>query len=228
MLTAGLVTEASIPSEEQAKPRDWPSHPRPRRGHGRKPGVSRVSAQPPDRRHAENHRPRRGRGRQPRTPIHPSSPSPPRNSEERLRGTLPRNCPTPPRNRRAAPRNWPGGGRMTSTDPLLYPREAACSDPSMTMEAGKLLNEKREEILAIAARFGASNIRLIGSVARGEATAASDIDFLVELEPGRSLFDLGGLVSELQALLGCRVDVATERGLRPRIRERVLSEAVAL
>jgi uncharacterized protein len=117
---------------------------------------------------------------------------------------------------------------MTSTDPLLYPREAACSDPSMTMEAGKLLNEKREEILAIAARFGASNIRLIGSVARGEATAASDIDFLVELEPGRSLFDLGGLVSELEALLGCRVDVATERGLRPRIRERVLSEAVAL
>lgn len=69
-------------------------------------------------------------------------------------------------------------------------------------------------------------MRVFGSLARGEADAASDIDFLVELEPGRSLFDLGGLQVELEALLGGRVDVVTERGLKTRIRERVLKEAV--
>jgi len=90
------------------------------------------------------------------------------------------------------------------------------------------LREKREEILQIATKHGAKTVRIFGSVARGEADAASDLDFLVEMEPGRSLLDLGGLLMELQDLLGCRVDVVTEKGLRERIRERVLKEAVAL
>jgi uncharacterized protein len=90
------------------------------------------------------------------------------------------------------------------------------------------LRKKREEILKIAAKHGARRVRIFGSVARGEADAASDLDLLVEMEPGRSLLDLGGLLMELQDLLGCRVDVVTENGLRERIRDRVLKEAVAL
>jgi len=96
------------------------------------------------------------------------------------------------------------------------------------MDVRQLLMEKREEILALAARYGAYNVRVFGSVARGEADEASDLDFLVDLQPGRSLFDLGGLLMELQDLLGREVDVATPNGLKPRIRERVLREAVPL
>jgi len=92
----------------------------------------------------------------------------------------------------------------------------------------ELLREKREDILRIASKRGASNVRVFGSVARGEADSKSDIDLLVDLEPGRSLFDLGGLLMDLQDLLGYKVDVVTERGLRERIRERVLKEAVPL
>jgi len=86
----------------------------------------------------------------------------------------------------------------------------------------------RPEILEIAARYGASNLRLFGSAARGDADAASDVDLLVDLEPGRSLLDLGGLLMDVQELLDCRVDVVTEAGLRPRMRERVLQEATPL
>jgi predicted nucleotidyltransferase len=89
-----------------------------------------------------------------------------------------------------------------------------------------MVKEKREEILRIAARHGARDVRVFGSVSRGEADLESDVDFLVELEPGRSLLDLGGLQVELESLLGCRVDVVTARGLKARIRERVLREAV--
>ena len=96
------------------------------------------------------------------------------------------------------------------------------------MSLNELLQEKREDILRIAIRRGASNVRIFGSVARGEADSESDIDLLVDLEPGRSLFDLGGLLMDLQDLLGHKVDVVTERGLRERIRERVLREAVPL
>ena len=96
----------------------------------------------------------------------------------------------------------------------------------MTLET--LLNAKRDEILHICAKYGARNVRVFGSVARGEADEQSDIDFLVELEPGRTLFDLGGLQYDLEQLLRCRVDVVTERGLKPRIRERALREAVSL
>ena len=93
------------------------------------------------------------------------------------------------------------------------------------MNIDELLQERREEILRIAARRGAYNVRIFGSVARGEARPDSDVDFLVELEPSRSLLDLGGLLMDLQDLLECEVDVLTEAGLRDRIRQRVLSEA---
>jgi predicted nucleotidyltransferase len=96
------------------------------------------------------------------------------------------------------------------------------------MTVKELLQARREEILQIAARHGAYNVRIFGSVARGEADAASDVDMLVEMESGRSLLDLGGLLTDLEAMLGCKVDVVTERGLRPRIRDRVLREAVSL
>ncbi len=96
------------------------------------------------------------------------------------------------------------------------------------MSLNELLQEKREDILRIATRRGASNVRIFGSIARGEADSKSDIDLLVDLEPGRSLFDLGGLLMDLQDLLGHKVDVVTERGLRERIRERVLKEAIPL
>jgi len=91
-----------------------------------------------------------------------------------------------------------------------------------------LLREKRQEILRVASRHGASNVRIFGSVARGDADEQSDVDFLVTLETGRSLLDHAALGLELQELLGCKVDVATENGLKPRIRERVLKEAVPL
>jgi predicted nucleotidyltransferase len=83
---------------------------------------------------------------------------------------------------------------------------------------------RRAEILAVAARSGASDVGVFGSVARGDADEASDVDFLVDLEQGRSLFDLGRLVADLGDLLGCDVDVVTRAGLRERVRDRVLSE----
>jgi predicted nucleotidyltransferase len=96
------------------------------------------------------------------------------------------------------------------------------------MAIDELLKTKREDILRIAAKHGARNVRIFGSVARGEADEESDIDFLVEIEPRRSLLDMGGLLMELRDLLEQDVDVITERGLKPRIRERVLREAVVL
>ena len=90
------------------------------------------------------------------------------------------------------------------------------------------LQERRAEIIAIAAKHGAYNVRIFGSVARNESDSASDLDLLVDMGPERSLLDLGGLLMDLQELLGCQVDVVTEKGLRGRIRERVLKEAAAL
>ena len=94
------------------------------------------------------------------------------------------------------------------------------------MDTRALLRTRPNDILRVAANHGARNVRVFGSVARGDARPDSDIDFLVELEPGRSLFDLGGLLVELQTLLGVDVDVVTEKGLRPRIRSQVLREAI--
>lgn len=93
------------------------------------------------------------------------------------------------------------------------------------MDAKPLLKARRKEILEIAARNGAVNVRVFGSVARGEDRPDSDIDFLVNLESGRSLLDLARLLRELTTLLDRPVDVVTEAGLRPRIKLRVLKEA---
>ena len=94
------------------------------------------------------------------------------------------------------------------------------------MTIDKLLRQERENILEIAAKHGAQNVRVFGSVARGEAGTGSDVDFIVEMKPGRSLMDLGGLLMDLRDLLGVGVDVVTENGLRARIRQHVLDEAV--
>ncbi len=96
------------------------------------------------------------------------------------------------------------------------------------MTISELRAAKKPEILRLAARYGARNVRVFGSVARGESDEHSDVDFLVDLEPGRSLFDLGGFLIALEGLLGRPVDVVTEKGLRPRIREQVRASAVEL
>jgi len=99
---------------------------------------------------------------------------------------------------------------------------------SSSTQLNQLLEQKRENILALAAKYGARNVRISGSVARGEAGPDSDVDFLVELEPERSLLDQVALIQELSDLLGCQVDVATERGLREPMRQRILHDAVPL
>ncbi|MEW5858035.1 MAG: nucleotidyltransferase family protein [Cyanobacteriota bacterium] len=96
------------------------------------------------------------------------------------------------------------------------------------MSLRELLKEKREEILSIATKYGAFNVRIFGSVARGEDTADSDVDFLVELEPGRNLLDRIALMQDLEDLLERKVDVATVKGLREYFRDRILREAVPL
>jgi len=96
------------------------------------------------------------------------------------------------------------------------------------MNLEKLLREKREQILAVAARHGAFNLRLFGSVARGEADDKSDIDLLVTFEDGRSLFDHASLIIELEELLARKVDVVSDKGLRPRVRENVMRDAMPL
>jgi hypothetical protein len=90
---------------------------------------------------------------------------------------------------------------------------------------GPEIAERRAEILRVAATHGARNIRVFGSAARGDFGQDSDLDLLVEFEPGRSLLDHAALQMELEALLGRRVDVASERGLKSRLRDRILREA---
>ena len=89
----------------------------------------------------------------------------------------------------------------------------------------ELLTEKREDILRIAAQHGARNVRVFGSVARGEATEDSDVDFLVDMEPDRSLCDMGELLLDLKGFLGKNVDLVTEPSLHWLLRRRVLKEA---
>ena len=96
------------------------------------------------------------------------------------------------------------------------------------MELAEKLRTHREDILRAAALRGARNVRVFGSVARGDTSPNSDVDFLVEFEPGRSLVDLSGLLIDLEELLGCEVDVVTERGLHWYIRDRIFAEAVPL
>lgn len=96
------------------------------------------------------------------------------------------------------------------------------------MEIKELLQEKRAEILKIAAQYGASNIRIFGSVARGEATADSDIDFLMDIQAGRSLLNRIALIQDLEDLLDRKVDVAKPEILHECIREQILKEAIPL
>ncbi len=93
------------------------------------------------------------------------------------------------------------------------------------LEIKEVLTKKREEILRIAANRGAYNVRIFGSVVRDDAGPSSDVDFLVDLEPERSLLDVGGLVMDLRNLLGFEVDIVTEKGLHWYIRDRVIAEA---
>jgi len=90
------------------------------------------------------------------------------------------------------------------------------------------LDKKRLEIERLAARHGAFNVRVFGSVVRGESTPESDIDFLVDTEPRTSSWFPAGLILDLEELLGRRVEVVTQKGLSPLIRDRVLKEAVPL
>ena len=92
----------------------------------------------------------------------------------------------------------------------------------------ELRQSKRDQIFSLAASYGARNIRVFGSVARGEGTAGSDIDFLVDLDPDHTLMDLGGLLMDLQSMLNAPVDVATEDLLRPKVRQQALLDAVPL
>lgn len=90
------------------------------------------------------------------------------------------------------------------------------------------IRKKKKTIFDLCRQYGVTRIRIFGSVARGEEDNNSDIDFLVDLEPGRSLFDLGGLQMALQELLGRKVDVVTPAGIRQSLQERILSEVVDL
>jgi len=96
------------------------------------------------------------------------------------------------------------------------------------MDIKKIVREKREDILRIAARHGAHNVRIFGSVARGEAKTESDLDLLVAMEKGRSLLDLIGFWQDVEEFFGCKVDVVTDGGLSPYLKDRIYAEAVPL
>ncbi|MGL5510852.1 MAG: nucleotidyltransferase family protein [Microcoleaceae cyanobacterium] len=91
-----------------------------------------------------------------------------------------------------------------------------------------LLENKRQEILEITNRYGASNVRVFGSVARGEDTTQSDIDFLIELKPDCSLLEQIGLMQSLEDLLECKIDLVEPDTLHPLIKEQILQEAIPL
>jgi hypothetical protein len=95
----------------------------------------------------------------------------------------------------------------------------------MTLQA---LAKRRAEIIRLAEEHHAGDVRVFGSIARGENTETSDVDLLIKTRPGCSLLDLGGLLADLEDLLQCRVDLVTDDGLKPRLRERVLREAIPL
>lgn len=100
------------------------------------------------------------------------------------------------------------------------------SEPGIPID--QLLSANREEILRLAAKHGAYNVRVFGSMARGQARPDSDVDLLVDMGPEHTPFFPGGLLADLEDLLGRRVDIATEKSLHRTIREKVLQEAFRL
>lgn len=96
------------------------------------------------------------------------------------------------------------------------------------MRVNTVLKEKRKEILRIASKYGAHHVRVFGSVARGESRRGSDLDLLVRFDSGVTLLNQAALIRELESLLKSKVDVVSDKGLRPRIRERVLADAKPL
>ncbi|MBW4532537.1 MAG: nucleotidyltransferase family protein [Pleurocapsa minor HA4230-MV1] len=97
------------------------------------------------------------------------------------------------------------------------------------MKLQKILQTKRNEILEIASKHGAYNVRIFGSVARGEESSSSDIDFLIDYDLAKiTPWFPGGLLADLEDVLGCKVDIVTEKGLHSLIRERILAEAIKL
>lgn len=97
-----------------------------------------------------------------------------------------------------------------------------------TMPTLELIEKNRDEIKRISLKNGARHVRIFGSVANQTAGPDSDVDFLVDLDEGRSLIDLGGLLMDLQDLLGCKVDVVTEKGLHWYLKDKILKEAKAI
>ena len=96
------------------------------------------------------------------------------------------------------------------------------------MTLKQLIEEKRDEILRLAVKHGARNVRLFGSAARGEDRPDSDVDFLVEAGPTTSSWFPAGLILDLEETLGRRVEIVTDRGLNPYLRDQVLREAIPL
>ena len=96
------------------------------------------------------------------------------------------------------------------------------------MSLKTVLKQRRSEIFKIADQYGVHNIRIFGSVGKETEKPDSDVDLLVDLEPGRSLLDLGGMVFDLQRLLGRKVDIVTEKGLHWYIRKAIVDEAEPL
>ena len=96
------------------------------------------------------------------------------------------------------------------------------------MTATDVLKSKRNDILRLASQHGASHVRVFGSLARGEAGPSSDIDLLVQMEEGRSLLDLIELSQELESVLQRKVDILTDDGLSPYLKERIQAEAIPL
>lgn len=102
------------------------------------------------------------------------------------------------------------------------------SFPVTQLGVDDIIGDKRDAILQLATRYGASNVRIFGSVARGEARPDSDVDFLVSFPPDRSIFDLVGLWLDLQDLLGREVDLSTDGSIKDYVRARAIQEAVPL
>ena len=106
--------------------------------------------------------------------------------------------------------------------------QASTNPQAQVVTLDQLLGEKRDDIKRIAARHGAYNIRVFGSVARGEAGPESDIDILIDVGPTTSSWFPAGLILDLEDLLGRRVEVITEKALNPELRDHVLREAIPL